>query len=95
MLGEDCGAESLVVPEAQYASIQCQVEVRMCQQAGYNVPRSCRMIKVVPSEPFSQISWYTGHVKMDDCVQHLGTTGSNMGCGFHFCIRFGVFLLKF
>ena len=71
-----------------YASLQCQVEVRMWQQAAYNVPRPCRMIKVVPNEPFSQISWYTGRVKMDDCVQHLGTTGSNMGCGFHFCIRF-------
>ena len=57
MLGEDCGAESLVVPEAQYASLQCQVEVRMWQQAAYNVPWPCRTIKVVPNEPFSQISW--------------------------------------
>ena len=71
MLGEDCGADSLVVLEAQYASLQCQVEVRMCQQAVYDVPWPCRMIKAVPSEPFSQISWYAGSAKIDDRFHHF------------------------
>ena len=45
MLGEDCGADASVVPEAQHASLQCQVEARMCQQAASNVPQPCQRIE--------------------------------------------------
>ena len=45
MLGEDCDADASVVPEAQYASLQCKVEVRMCQQAASNIPRPCQRIQ--------------------------------------------------
>ena len=45
MLSEDCSTDASVVPEAQYASLQCQIEVRMCQQAASNVPRPCQNIE--------------------------------------------------
>ena len=45
MLGENCGADTSVVPEAQYASLQCHVEVKMCRQAACDAPRPCQMIE--------------------------------------------------